>query len=161
MQPKIVDSPSKLLVGKHLNMSLANNKTAQLWQSFMPLKKLVTNSIGTDLYSLQVYDSNLDFKGFNPTIEFEKWALIEVADFKDVPSELEEFHLKGGRYAVFLHKGLPSEFAKTFNYIFNQWLPSSNYVIDNRPHFEVLGEKYSNTDLNSEEEVWIPIRAKT
>ncbi len=158
--PKIVTLEPKNLIGKRIQMSLANNKTTQRWQGFMPHKKLVTNSIGTDLYSLQVYDVNLDFKDFNPTVEFEKWALIEVANFQEVPSEMETLQLQGGLYAIFLHKGLPSEFAKTFNHIFAKWLPSSNYVIDNRPHFEVLGKKYSNTDPNSEEEVWIPIKLK-
>jgi predicted transcriptional regulator YdeE len=32
--------------------------------------------------------------------------------------------------------------------------------IDNRPHFEVLGDKYKNNDPSSEEEIWIPIRKK-
>jgi len=127
MLPKIVDSLSKLLVGKQLRMSLAENKTPQLWQSFMPQRKQVANTIGTDLYSLQVYDPELDFKGFNPTVQFDKWALIEVASFNKVPEGMETFTLQGGLYAVFIHQGLPSDFARTFNYIFNEWLPASEY----------------------------------
>jgi AraC family transcriptional regulator len=49
---------------------------------------------------------------------------------------------------------------KTFQYIFGTWLPNSEYVLDNRPHFEILGEKYKNDDPTSEEEIWIPIKAK-
>lgn len=40
------------------------------------------------------------------------------------------------------------------------WLPASDYNLDNRPHFEVLGEKYKNNDPTSEEEIWIPIKLK-
>lgn len=29
-----------------------------------------------------------------------------------------------------------------------------------QPHFEVLGEKYKDNDPTSEEEIWIPIKAK-
>jgi len=32
--------------------------------------------------------------------------------------------------------------------------------LDDRPHFEVLGDKYKNADPDSEEEIWIPIRTK-
>jgi AraC family transcriptional regulator len=35
-------------------------------------------------------------------------------------------------------------------------LPGSEYFLDNRPHFEVLGDKYKNNDPTSEEEIWKP-----
>jgi AraC family transcriptional regulator len=73
---------------------------------------------------------------------------------------MESFTLKGGLYAVFLHKGAASTGQKTFQYIFEMWLPNSGYLLDNRPHFEILGAKYKNEDPNSEEEVWIPIKQK-
>jgi AraC family transcriptional regulator len=41
---------------------------------------------------------------------------------------------------------------------FSTWLPDSEYRLDVRPHFEVLGEKYKNDDPESEEEIWIPIK---
>jgi AraC family transcriptional regulator len=68
--------------------------------------------------------------------------------------------LKDGLYAVFLHKGAASTGGKTFKYIFETWLPNSCYLLDNRPHFEILGAKYKNDDPGSEEEVWIPIKQK-
>jgi AraC family transcriptional regulator len=37
---------------------------------------------------------------------------------------------------------------------------NSKYLLDNRPHFETLGEKYKNEDPSSEEEVWIPIKLR-
>lgn len=60
-------------------------------------------------------------------------------------------------YAVFDYKG-SSDDGSVFKYIFNTWLPQSGYQLDNRPHFEVLGDKYRNSDPNSEEEIWIPIK---
>ncbi|MCB0855813.1 MAG: GyrI-like domain-containing protein, partial [Bacteroidetes bacterium] len=47
-----------------------------------------------------------------------------------------------------------------FQYIFFECLPKSDYLLDNRPHFEVLGEKAKLNDPNSEEEIWVPIRLK-
>ncbi|WP_339791455.1 GyrI-like domain-containing protein [uncultured Imperialibacter sp.] len=47
-----------------------------------------------------------------------------------------------------------------FEYIFGTWLPASAYDLDDRPHFEVLGDNYKNNDPTSEEEIWIPIRPR-
>lgn len=160
MQPKIVTIPDKKLVGMNKKMSYANNTTGLLWQSFMPLKKHISNAVGTDLYSLQIYPSLFTFSNFNPNEEFIKWAAIEVSNFETLPGKLQSYDLKGGLYAAFIHKGSVADFHKTFSKIFIEWLPNSDYEIDNREHFELLGEKYSNTDPNSEEEIWVPIALK-
>jgi len=157
-EPKLVTLSEKKLVGKHLRMSLANNLTAPLWQSFMTQRSTITNSISTDLFSLQVYEPTLDFKDFNLQTPFEKWALTEVSDFNQVPEGMEAFTLQAGLYAVFIHRGL--NFQPTFQRIFHEWLPSSAYRLDQRPHFELLGEKYKNNSEDSEEEVWIPVKRK-
>lgn len=65
-------------------MTLSNNKTKELWQSFMPRRKEIQNNIGTELNSIQVYDG-LYFKKIESNLEFEKWATIEGADFKSTP----------------------------------------------------------------------------
>jgi len=159
MIPRIETLSEKKLIGKHLKMSLVNNKTGLLWQSFMTRRKEIRESVGSDLYSLQVYDPQY-FDNFDPAAEFEKWAAIEVPSFENIPDGLEPFTLPSGIYAVFIHKGGPDTGPQTFQYIFATWLPNSGYRIDNRPHFELLGTKYTNNDPNSEEEIWIPIRSK-
>jgi len=45
MQPRIVNLREKKLVGKQLITSLVNNKTGELWKSFMPRRKEITNNI--------------------------------------------------------------------------------------------------------------------
>lgn len=159
MTPRFEIINEKRLVGMRLEMSFANYKVGELWQTFMPRRKEITNSLTNDLISLVIYKSN-HFTDFRPTNEFERWATVEVSDFYNVPTNMETYVLPSGKYAVFLHKGDTKEFTKTFQYILGTWLPSSDYVLDNRPHFEVLGDNYKNNDLNSEEEIWIPIKAK-
>lgn len=116
----------KKLVGKSLKMSLTNNKTFKLWHSFMMKRELVKNRIDSNLISIQVYDYSKDTDIFNPNLEFEKWAVAEVFNFEHIPEGIKSYEFQGGLYAVFLHKGLPSEFSKTFNFIFGEWLPNSN-----------------------------------
>ena len=158
MQPRIELLSEKKLVGKSLIMSLMNDKTAELWKSFMPERKMIKNKVGSDFISMQVYDKSLDFKDFNPQTEFTKCAMVETSNFNDIPKEMETRILEGGLYAVFVHQGTVKDFPRTAHYIFNEWLPNSKYELDQRPHFELLGEKYIPNDKNSEEEVWIPIK---
>ena len=157
MQPKIQTLPEKKLVGKKLAMTFAHNRTGDLWRSFMPRRKEISNAIGTELYSLQIYPP-LFFDNFDPDWQFEKWAAVEVADLLSIPEGMEPLTLPGGLYAVFPYKGTASAAANTFNDIFGIWLPKSAYTLDDRPHFELLGEKYRHEDPNSEEEIWIPIK---
>ncbi len=158
--PILRNLEQKKLIGKKLEMSYVNNRTGELWRSFMPRRKEITNNIGSELYSMQIYNSIFDFQNFNPNDNFTKWAAVEVTDFEQIPENMESYTLKGGLYAVFTHKGSSLDFQRTFQYIFGVWLPNSDYKIDNREHFELLGEKYKNESPDSEEEVWIPIKLK-
>ena len=158
MTPRIETLESKKLLGQHLTMSLANNKTGQLWGQFAPRIKEIQNRTSEDKISMQVYPP-LYYQQFSPVTEFEKWATVEVQDFDKIPNGMETFVLEGGLYAVFDYKGSSAD-TSIFQYIFGQWLPNSTYVVDHRPHFEVLGVNYKNNDSNSEEEIWIPIKEK-
>lgn len=140
-------------------MTYSDNRTFELWRSFMPRRKEIGNTLSDELYSIQVYRSDFEFGNFDLNAPFEKWAGREVSDFGHVPKDMETLVIKEGLYAVFIHKGPASQGEKTFRYIFEKWLPSSGYSIDVRPHFEVLGEKYKNEDPSSEEEVWIPVKS--
>lgn len=160
MNPVIKISGAKKLIGKRIKMSLADNKTFELWKGFMSRRKEIRNNLTNDLFSMQVYDKSYDFRNFDPEATFEKWAAIEVTDFDVVPEEMESYILSEGLYAVFNYKDAASQGAKMFQYIFGTWLPASDYILDTRPHFEILGEKYKNEDPDSEEEIWIPIKLK-
>lgn len=159
MEPIIKTLEEKKLIGLNVTMSLAENKTPQLWKSFMLRRNEIKHALGADLFSIQIYKSDY-FTQFNPVATFEKWACIEVANSDSIPDKMETFNLPSGLYAVFFYKGLSSD-KRIFEYIFSQWLPNSDYVLDHRPHFEVLGEKYKNNDADSEEEIWIPVRLKS
>ncbi len=158
MQPRIKILEEKKLIGKRLKMSLTNNLTGQLWGGFMPRRHEIKNNRTTEMISMQVYDALYD-QDFKPSNTFEKWATVEVRDFDIIPKDMEPFTLPGGLYAVFDYKGSSAD-NRIFTYIFSTWLPSSEYQLENRPHFEVLGKKYKTDDPSSEEEIWIPIRKK-
>ena len=156
--PRIVNIPQKKLVGMQLSMSLEKNRTGELWAGFMPRKNAIPNRISGDLISMQIYPENY-YTDFHPETTFEKWAAIEVSEFNSIPDKMETFVMPSGLYAVFDYKGSSAN-NQIFQYIFGTWLPKSHYILDSRPHFEVLGNKYKNNDPNSEEEIWIPVKLK-
>jgi AraC family transcriptional regulator len=73
---------------------------------------------------------------------------------------MQSLLVEEGLYAVFNHVGDAVKARETFGYIFGVWLPNSEYQLGNRPHFEILGEKYKNSSPDSEEEIWIPIKKR-
>ncbi|REG98864.1 GyrI-like domain-containing protein [Flavobacterium aquicola] len=158
MTPRIVILNEKKLIGKRLVMSFTDYKPSQLWKSFMPRRKEISNNVSNDLISITVYKPD-HFLNFSPTNKFEKWAAVEVTSFDNLPDEMETFTLAGGLYAVFNYKGLNTD-DTVYRHIYGEWIPNSDYGLDDRPHFEILGDKYKNSDPESEEEIWIPIKQK-
>ncbi|MDD4645776.1 MAG: GNAT family N-acetyltransferase [Bacteroidales bacterium] len=155
MEPNMVNLSEKKLVGNRLTMTLAENKTADLWRAFMPRRREITNRVNKELISMQVYGEPMKPGDLNQ--EFDKWAAVEVTDFENIPEGMETFILSGGLYAVFPYKGLSTD-NSLFVHIFTVWLPGSGYVLDHRPHFEILGDRYKNGDSDSEEDIWIPVK---
>lgn len=155
--PEIKIIPEKYLIGLYIQTTLAENKTRQLWQSFKPRVKEIEEVIPNAYYSVQIFSHQGPFTTQTP---FEKWAAVEVKQPVNPPEGMEVLTIPEGVYAVFTHKGLPSDFPKTSQYIFGTWLPKSDYELDSRPHFEIMDENYSPNDPEAEEEVWVPVRKK-
>lgn len=147
------------LVGLKITMSFSNDLTFELWNRFMKRRKEIVNLVGNELYCIKVF-SNMNFNNVDFNLEFEKWAAVQVSNFDNVPDGMEKFIIPSGLYAVFHYVGAANSAVTPYKYIFTKWIPNSDYEIDNRPHFDVLGAKYKNNDIDSEEDLWIPILPK-
>ncbi|WP_229593259.1 GyrI-like domain-containing protein [Rossellomorea vietnamensis] len=161
MKPTIIELKEKKLIGKFKVMSLSEDSTKALWQSFMPHRKAISHRVDEKLYNMKVFDSGLDVKQLTPATPFVKWAAVEVEAFENTPEVMDTYTMKGGLYAMFLHQGPASTFHETLKYIHTVWMPSSEYQLDDREHFERFDEHYNPADPSSVEEVWIPIRRGT
>jgi len=156
MEPELKMIPERLLVGQKMIFSFADNRTTELWRRFMPLRQSIVASNG-NLYSAAIFSEGF-FNAFDPTKPFEKWAAVQVDSFHFVPSNMQKLIVPAGLYAVFHYKGSSADSPAFYRQIFSEWLPASGYRIDNRPHFEIMGDKYRNADPNSEEDIYIPVR---
>ncbi|HLO73299.1 MAG TPA: GyrI-like domain-containing protein [Flavobacterium sp.] len=157
MKPTIKSFPTTKFIGKNLSFTYADYRVFELWSSFIPRRKEIQNAIGTELYNIQINPENFDF---NPNTPFVKWAAVAVSLFEEVPEGMEELEIREGLYAVFNYIGDQNGVAAFFNSIYTKWLPNFGYELENRPQFEILGERYKNNDPNSEEEIWIPVKRK-
>lgn len=161
MTPRIEHIEDRKLVGLRIRTSLNKPETLRLFSTFMPRRREPENRLNANIYSVEIYDADLDFRKFTPATEFEKWAAVEVKAFGILPKDMEALTIPAGTYAVFLYKGLAQNFGQTAQYIFGTWLPQSEYELDNRPHFEIMGPAYRHDDPNAEEEIWVPVRKKS
>lgn len=158
-EPRFEYTKKRTFIGQKLSMNLLNNRTRELWTKFRPRLGEINNRLGQEFFNLQIYPEGY-YQNFSPANEFEAYALVEVIGEAVVPENMLQYTLPVGDYAVFIHKGGPATAPQTFQYILTQWLPASDYTLDQRPHFEVLGEKYKHNDPESEEEIWIPVIKK-
>ena len=156
-QPIIRIFPATKFIGKNLSFTYSNYRAFELWSSFMPRRNEIKNAFGIELYNIQINPENFDFQ---PNTPFVKWAAVAVANFDFVPNGMEIVEVPEGLYAVFQYQGDQSNAASFFNAIYTEWLPNSEYELDHRPQFEILGAKYKTNNPNSEEEIWIPIQKK-
>lgn len=156
MDAEIITIPEYKLAGKRLTVNFAENRTPELWRGFMQVRDRI-KSVGPEMFSAAVYPESF-FDRFDSTANFEKWAAVAVDPSTDIPPDFDILTIPIGLYAVFHYKGSSADAAEVFGYIFNDWLPKSGYKLDNRPHFEILGEKYRTADPDSEEDIYIPIK---
>ena len=157
-EPRFETLPETHLVGRKARMSLLRNTTRELWQGFMPNYNKITNRIGSDLYSIEVYDDLNYFRKFDPNGEFEKWAAAPVSGTAEIPGGMEAITLPEGTYAVFKYRGSPDDVQQAYQYIYGTWIQRQGHMLDHRPHFAVMGPGYKRDHPDSEEEIWVPVK---
>lgn len=157
--PRIEKCSHFFLCGLTREMSLVANTTFRLWNEFMPRRNEIVLSLGKELYSVELYPPGF-FMSFDATRQFNKMAAVKVEPSAELPVGMNVLEIPEGEYAIFTYRGTSMDSKSFYNYIFAEWLPSSSFKIDMRPHLAVMGEKYKFEHPDSEEEIWIPIIPK-
>jgi AraC family transcriptional regulator len=157
MDFQVVNFPTTKFIGISLDFSYSDYRIFELWSTFMPRRNEVENRVGTDFFNVQINPNDFDFA---PNTSFQKWAVVPVTNFDFIPEEMKTLEINAGLYAVFNFKGDQNTISAFFESIYKVWLPSSDYTLDNRAQFEILGQKYQRNNPESEEQIYIPIRKK-
>ncbi|WP_027214957.1 AraC family transcriptional regulator [Burkholderia sp. WSM2232] len=84
---------------------------------------------------------------------------VEVRDFSALPAELSRLRIAAQRYAVFSHREHVSTVGRTWNSIWNTWLPASGQAPADAPSFERYDEKFDPLSGMGGFEIWLPLKA--
>lgn len=88
-------------------------------------------------------------------------AAVEVTSLDDIPITMVGKTIPAHHYAVFTHRGAPVHLSRTFQTIFDEWFPQSDYCPADFFDFELYDERYDpNDEPLSEIDIYIPVRKK-
>jgi AraC family transcriptional regulator len=119
------------------------------WQRFAPQIGNVPGQVDWTTYGVR---SNSGDEG-----NFDYVCAVEVSSFSDLPSDLARVRIPKRRYAVFRHRNHVSTIRRTFNTVWNVWLPKSGHEVADASDFE----RYQDFDPQRGTgiiKIWIPLK---
>jgi AraC family transcriptional regulator len=83
---------------------------------------------------------------------------VEVQDAAGLNPLFVAKTIPAGKYLRFIHKGLSNRVGYTYKYIYNQYLPDTDYRLSKPFNFEFYGPKHKGPyNEDSESEIFIPV----
>jgi AraC family transcriptional regulator len=153
--PELVELPEKILVGISFFISDDTEITSltKEWNRFINEVGTIKNkTVPECFYQVQYWSDNQELGGlyfFTGTEVTEVTNLNPLFVVKIIPK---------GKYLRFIHKGFSNKVGYTYNYIYTQFLPETDYKLTKPFNFEYYGEKYKGAcNDQSESEIYIPI----
>ena len=134
----------------------SDNQIPGLWQEFLRVSggALRTRGGGYEICETQqtTYTKDGD-------VSFSVLVGAPAASFTRRPEGLVERMLRGGRYAVFTHRGTFANLFKTYQYIFGTWLATAKETLDDREDYALYEREVTAfDDPDNVVKIFIPIR---
>lgn len=154
LQPRFETAGPLLIAGLREPLDEhAAQKIPQLWQQLVACADEIPQRVGSADYGLCIH-----LQGY----EYYYMAGCAVWDFTGLPETYSGFIIPSQSYAVFTHAGHVSCIRNTIDFIFDQWLPNSNYrhgtATENALHFfERYGEQFNPQIGEGDIEIWLPV----
>ncbi len=153
--PDLVELEEKILVGLSyfVSGSLKGLELSVEWNNFMKMLDLINNKITPErYYQIQYWSESQDMEGMHFFIG------IEVENLKNINPQFVIKIIPQGTYLKFIHKGLAKNVGFTYRYIYNEFLPDTDYRLSMPFNFEYCGENYlSPYNEQSESYLFIPV----
>jgi AraC family transcriptional regulator len=155
MTPRFAHKDAFTVVGIARQFIMSNNLIPRLWDDFNQRGKEVKHA---------VYEAALGICYYEPKYEqdspFTYMAGWKVTRVEDIPEGMTARTVPASDYAVFEHKGALDTLQKTYDYIFREWLPASEYEMAKQDDFEWYDDRFKFGAADSIMEIWIPIKKK-
>jgi len=155
MEPKIITKDSFTLVGLRYFGKNEHMEISQLWDTFKQRMGQIgglTNETGEAAIGLCTTPEVEPIDG-----AFEYVAGFPVTIAEDVPEDFVVRHVPEYTYAVFAHKGDMPSLGKTYEYIYQTWLPQSGYKLAAKIDFEYYDADFKDFTPDSVFYIYLPI----
>ena len=153
-EPEELELDEIRLIGIPFYFNLAlQNDLSKPWGNLVSHVSLIKNRILPEkYYQLQYWFPDQDLELFYFFIA------VEVEDFADIPLQFTAKTIPGQRYLKFYHKGRANTVGKTYDYIYNEYLPATDYRLPHCYNFEYYGDECLGPDNeDSVSEIYIPV----
>lgn len=161
LKPTFCQLEEKKLIGIRSHTSLKKNKLQESWVIFCSrIEEMGKSYLDTSRYG--ICEVALDFykEQFDENSKSSYFIGVEASSFDEIPEGMTTKILKGGKYAVFTHRGKVDTLRMTYDYIWGTWLICSGIELDQRDDFELYNERFLGIDKeDSVIEIYIPIKS--
>lgn len=155
---RIVSLNRIMLVGIVIRVNYDSlSAITEMWHEFLTETDTIPARIKPERhYQLLFWSDKFDCDNFYCM------AGVEVKNLDDVPIYLTAKIIPPAKYIKFIHRGFSNTVGLTYKYIYETWLPQSDYRLSIPYDFELYGEKYKGPDnIDSESEIYIPVELST
>ena len=153
--PELIELKEKILVGVSYFISgdLKELDLTEQWNTFMKMSPLIKNkSNPDDCFQVQYWSDNQTEEGMHFFIG------TEVNTLKDMDPQFVIKIIPQGTYLKFVHQGLSKNVGFTYRYIYNEYLPETDYNLNLPFNFEHYGKDFSSPiKEKSESHLYIPV----
>jgi AraC family transcriptional regulator len=153
--PELIKLSEKKLVGISffINDNSKVNDLSKEWGRFINEVHTIKNLKKPECYyQVQFWSEKQDLGGMF------FFTGVEVLKIQDTNPLFVIKTIPAGNYLRFIHRGLANKVGYTYKYIYNQFLPDTNYSLIKPFNFEYYGEKCLGPyNENSESEIYIPV----
>ena len=154
-EPELVTVDSILLVGIPFYYDLKwKNDLSLQWEIFLNNISLIPDRIVPEKY----YQLQYWFHDQDPDSIF-FFIAAEVTSINEIPIQLTAKILPKQQYLKFYHKGFSNKIGYTYQYIYEKWLPETEYKLPYLYNFEHYGKEHKGPyNEESISEIYIPVK---
>jgi len=154
LSPRMEHKEEFTVVGLAGQFTMENNSIPQLWDDFNQKMHQIPNARCEACYGVCFYDKDYEKDG-----SFTYMAGMAVTQVL-LPQGMISRTIPANEYAVFEHHGALDTLGQTYDQIYREWLPGSDYEFANQDDFEVYDERFEFGKPESVMEIWIPVKKK-
>ena len=146
------------VVGMKIHTTIKENRIPQLWTDFIARMDEL-NKVSVPDCSLGICLSET-VSEFHKDSEFDYLACKVVKDDSVIPSGMEYREIPAQLVAVFTHSGSLETLSETYDYIYDEWLPDSEYKLIAADEIEWYDSRFKFGEEDSQMDIHIPITKK-